>query len=206
MGRSCGDGGVTAWHPDAVTYLPQPMRHQPPRSPRRKLNVALIVLVVVGVVLILCLAGIGGLAWVGSHSTPAANRGASGATGEPVAASQPEPIASRTLSPEEWASIEASQGFPPKPDPKTTAAYIAGLKAINVAIVGKHSNDVMVSRGRDQCQSVHLYPNDRAKLLDLTNRRFTAPDAPDGFGLAAAGKILDVVHKNLCPSFPIATR
>jgi hypothetical protein len=44
---------------------------------------------------------------------------------------------------------------------------------------------------------------DRAKLVDLTNKRFTAVGHPDGFGATKAAKILDVVHKRLCPSYPM---
>jgi hypothetical protein len=59
--------------------------------------------------------------------------------------------------------------------------------------------DTAVSRV--QCGSIKQWPNDRAKLVDLTNRRFTSPDHDTGFGLATAGRILDVVHSRLCPTY-----
>ncbi len=102
------------------------------------------------------------------------------------------------------ASALAENGIPPSPPAAVQEAYLAALKAINPAIVGKKSADTIVDRGRDQCGSIADYPNDRAKLVDLTNKRFTAPDAPTGFGLPTAGKILDVVHQHICPAYPMA--
>lgn len=94
----------------------------------------------------------------------------------------------------------AAAGAPPKPDAATQAKYIAALDAIDPAIVGG-KEDKAVSRGRDQCTSIGQDPQDRAKLVGLANQRFTAPTHPDGFGVATAEKILDVVHQYICPTY-----
>ena len=101
-----------------------------------------------------------------------------------------------------WSSAEAAVGIPPKPDTATQAAYVADLDAIDKAIVGGKVERA-VDRGRDQCRSIKDFPNDRAKLVELTNKRFTAPEHPERFGAVKAGKILDVVHKRLCPTYPM---
>jgi hypothetical protein len=97
------------------------------------------------------------------------------------------------------ASAEAEIGIPPKPDAAGADAYIAALTAIDPDIVhGKP--DKAVSRGRNQCSSIKDSPNDQAKLVRLTNTRFTSPDHPDGFGEAKAGRILEAVRTHLCPA------
>ncbi len=79
------------------------------------------------------------------------------------------------------------------------AALVADLDAIDPDIVhGKP--DKAVNRGRNQCSSVRQFPDDQAKLVDLTNKRFTSPDHPDGFGSDKAAQILAAVRKNLCPT------
>lgn len=114
------------------------------------------------------------------------------------------PIATATateseLSPAEKASIMAEAGIPPEPDTATWRRYINALKAINPDIVhGKEEK--AVDRGRNQCSSFKKH-TDRAKLVDLTNQRFTSPDHPEGFGLSTASLILDVVHEHLCPTY-----
>jgi hypothetical protein len=125
--------------------------------------------------------------------------------GTTPAAGQNTSAAAPAVDPSIQRSNEAAAGIPPVPDAATQAAYIRDLKAINPAIVGRHSNDTMIGRGRNQCSSIKQYPNDRVKLIDLTNKRFTAPDYPNGFGAATAAKILDVVHKRICPSYPMVT-
>lgn len=93
-------------------------------------------------------------------------------------------------------------GLPPKPDATTTTAYIAALTAIDPEIVGDKA-DRAVNRGRDQCSSVLLYPQDKAKLVDLTNQRFTSPNHPRGFGTEKSTKILEVVRKHICPTYGV---
>ena len=95
----------------------------------------------------------------------------------------------------------AANGIPPAPDAATTAAYIAALKAIDPDIVGDKDDKTIVNRGRDQCGSVAQTPNDQAKLVELTNKRFTAPGHPNGFGTDKATQILAVVRQHICPTY-----
>lgn len=91
-------------------------------------------------------------------------------------------------------------GPPPTPGPAAWAAYIRALNAIDPDIVhGKEEK--AVDRGRNQCESVREHPNDRARLIDLTNQRFTSPNHDRGFGLAKAEKILDAVRTYICPGW-----
>lgn len=112
---------------------------------------------------------------------------------------EPAPAASTPAAASSPASSPvAVDGLPPKPDEATAAAYIAALTAIDADIVhGKP--DKAIDRGRNQCFSMRD-TKDRAKLVDLTNKRFTSPTHPDGHGTAKAEKILDIVHKHLCPA------
>lgn len=98
------------------------------------------------------------------------------------------------------AQILADMGVPPTPAPAAWKAYIAALKKIDPAIVGDDEEKV-VDRGRDQCGSVKEFPNDTARLVDLTNKRFTAPGHSDGFGKAKAEKILAAVRQYICPTY-----
>lgn len=84
-------------------------------------------------------------------------------------------------------------------DPDTEAAYLASLRRIDPDIVGDKEPNILVDRGRNQCGSISQWPDDEAKLVDLTNKRFTAPGHPDGFGAAKAKKILKVVREYVCP-------
>lgn len=103
------------------------------------------------------------------------------------------------LTDEQRASIRAEAGLPPEPDTATRTAYIADLNAIDPDIVhGK--DDTAVSRGLNQCSTIKE-TKDRKRLIETTNYRFTSPDHPDGHGTATAEKILDIVHKRLCPDF-----
>ncbi len=97
-------------------------------------------------------------------------------------------------------SAEAAAGIPPKPDAATKQSYITELVALDPDIVhGKEGK--AVSRGRDQCSSVKEWPSDQAKLVDLTQQRFTSPDHPEGFGPDKSTQILAVVRKYLCPTY-----
>ncbi|MEU0838606.1 hypothetical protein ABZ370_03925 [Streptomyces sp. NPDC005962] len=95
---------------------------------------------------------------------------------------------------------ETATGIPPKPDAATQAAYIRALTAIDPGIVDG-DEDKAVSRGRDQCSTIHNFPKDAAKQADLANQRFTSPSHPEGFGQATATLIVKAVHANLCPTF-----
>ncbi|GGN47536.1 hypothetical protein [Streptomyces fuscichromogenes] len=112
---------------------------------------------------------------------------------------KPKASTSATLTDEQRASAAAAAGIPPQPKAATRTAYLAALTAINPDIVhGKP--DTVVDRGLNQCSS-YKTTSDRDQLLKLTNLRFTSPDHPEGFGLTTAAKILDVVHKRLCPDY-----
>lgn len=158
---------------------PPAPQHGPPqaRPPKRQTSPAILVLAVIGGVLGLLLLFGGAVTVLGSEEET------------PTASSSPGSVA----------SAAAAAGIPPEPDQKTWAAYIADLKKIDLAIVD--DEEQAVDRGRNQCSSIKDFPADEAKLVDLTNQRFTAPGHPDGFGKAKATKILAAVRKHLCPTY-----
>ncbi|GGX25213.1 DUF732 domain-containing protein [Streptomyces noursei] len=91
--------------------------------------------------------------------------------------------------------VERDRGIPPKPDAATRAKYIRALEAISPAIVnGKE--DRAVSRGRDTCGTVHSFPKDHAKQVDMTRQRFSGAKE---FTAAQAEQILAAVRTHLCP-------
>ncbi|MFE7354383.1 DUF732 domain-containing protein [Streptomyces sp. NPDC057543] len=105
-----------------------------------------------------------------------------------------------TISTEDRAAAREKAGLPPKPDAATTTAYIKALNAIDADIV--HGKDEKaVDRGLNTCSSVKSSPKDQAKLVDLTNQRFTSPSHPEGHGAATAEKILKAARTHLCPDF-----
>lgn len=116
-----------------------------------------------------------------------------------VAANTPSALPSEVRE-----SIMEKLGYPPQADAATERRYRAALDAIDPDIAHGET-DKAVSRGRDTCRAYKgTYkgkPADRAKLIELTNLRFTSPNHPEGHGLATAERILDVVHKHLCPDF-----
>lgn len=127
-------------------------------------------------VLVICAGVIGGITMSGSD----------GQEGRPAA--QPS------------GTVGTGADIPPEPDAKNWSAYIAALTAIDPDIVhGKEEK--AVDRGRDQCGSVRRSPNDQAKLVDLTTRRFISPDHPEGFGQAKSARILAAVRKYICPTY-----
>ncbi|MFD5724668.1 hypothetical protein ACFWMT_01015 [Streptomyces sp. NPDC058368] len=111
-----------------------------------------------------------------------------------------KPSEAPTLSAADREAAREAAGLPPKPNAATTAAYVKALDAIDTDIVhGK--TEKAVDRGLNTCSSVKSSPNDQAKLIDLTNQRFSSPTHPQGHGPETAEKILSVVRKNLCPDF-----
>ncbi|MGW5259673.1 hypothetical protein ACWEQG_01780 [Microbispora sp. NPDC004025] len=123
--------------------------------------------------------------------------GGCGSESQPSAptTAKPTAIPSAVMS-----SIQADAGIPPKPDPRTQAAFIQALEAIDPDIVhGKE--DKAVDRARNQCSSIKEHPDDRDRLVQLTNMRFTSPDHPDGFGKAKSAKILAAVRTYICPAY-----
>ncbi|MDH6124697.1 hypothetical protein [Kitasatospora sp. GP82] len=89
-------------------------------------------------------------------------------------------------------------GLPPKPDSATVTKLVAALDAIDPDIVSGRP-DQAVDRARSQCQAIYNFPKDKAKLIDLTNQRFTSSKHPDGFGAEKAEKILAAVQADVCP-------
>lgn len=94
----------------------------------------------------------------------------------------------------------AEAGIPPAPDQATADAYIDALDAINPAI-DRDDPESAIERGRNQCSTIKEMPDDRAHQVEMTNMRFTSPDAPEGWGTETAEQILDVVHQHLCPGY-----
>jgi hypothetical protein len=165
-------------------------RRRVPLTRRKKIALA----AVVGTVSLCC--GLTGVAALVADPEPH-----TGGRAAPSSVATPAPTPADPAPP---ASTPAGDGAPPTPRPEVQAAYLADLNAIDDRIVGSHSPETMVSRGRSQCDSIQQYPNDRKKLVDLTNYRFTAPSHPNGFGTTVAEQILTVVHTHLCPAYPMA--
>ncbi|MDN3056192.1 hypothetical protein PH213_16890 [Streptomyces sp. SRF1] len=130
----------------------------------------------------------------------AATLSACGSSDDDSEASAPKKTPAPSASAAPAADAEAAAGIPPKPDAATQARYIRALNAIDPGIVDG-DEDKAVSRGRDQCSTIHNFPKDAAKQADLANQRFTSPSHPEGFGMATAPRIVKAVHSNLCPDF-----
>lgn len=90
--------------------------------------------------------------------------------------------------------------LPPNPAPAEWKAYIAALNDIDPDIIGTKSEQTMVDRGRNQCVSIRLHPDDMKELVRSVNYRFTAPGYPGGFGDEKSEAILAAVRKYICPS------
>lgn len=103
------------------------------------------------------------------------------------------PLANGTTGP------APSVGIAPQPDESTAAEYIKALEAINPEIVDGNPSRA-VSRGRNQCDSIRNYPDDRERLIDFVQIRFNTDKHPNGFDRETSAKILDVVRAHLCPS------
>ncbi|BCJ41059.1 hypothetical protein GCM10010168_46430 [Actinoplanes ianthinogenes] len=116
----------------------------------------------------------------------------------PAAQNSPPPVSGQS-QPDLRASMEAQLGFPPKPDERTTQAYLADLKSIDPALVSSGDPAALVNRGRDQCRDLKVRPE--KDWTAAANQRFTTPQAPEGLGAAAAARIITVVRTRLCPTF-----
>lgn len=92
-----------------------------------------------------------------------------------------------------------SVGIAPQPDESTAAEYVKALEAINPEIVDGNPAKA-VSRGRNQCDSIRNYPDDRERLIDYVQIRFNTSKHPNGFDRETSAKILDVVRAYLCPN------
>ncbi|MGW6209243.1 hypothetical protein ACWF9B_37080 [Streptomyces sp. NPDC055089] len=92
-------------------------------------------------------------------------------------------------------------GLPPEPSATARYAYLEALDTIDPRISKPGTDERTVSRGLDQCGSIKT-TKDRARLIQLTLERFTiGTRLPDINNEATGGKILDTVHKYLCPDF-----
>ncbi|WKK26857.1 DUF732 domain-containing protein [Streptomyces olivoreticuli] len=114
------------------------------------------------------------------------------ATTPPVATSS---VPAAPATPKPLASAEAKMGIPPKPDAAAQAKYIAALDAISPAVVNGKP-DRAVSRGRDTCGTVHSFPTDHTKQVDITRQRFSGATQ---FTTTQAEQILTAVQTHLCP-------
>ncbi|MFG2823009.1 hypothetical protein ACGFX4_26700 [Kitasatospora sp. NPDC048365] len=126
-------------------------------------------------------------------AAPAASSDAGAATGSASA----DPIA--PSAPASKAAPPADAGLPAKPDAAGAARLIAALDTIDKDIVGGKP-DKAIDNARNQCQAVYNFPKDHAKLVDLTNQRFTSAAHPNGFGPETAEKILAALQATLCPA------
>lgn len=118
------------------------------------------------------------------------------------AAPEKKPLpAPSTPSPAAVADTEATaSGIPPEPDAVKKLGYLRALNNIDPDIVhGKE--DKAVDRGRNQCQTIHNFPEDKPKQAGMAELRFTSPSHPGGFGKLKAAQIVEAVHTNLCPTF-----
>ncbi|GLY06282.1 MULTISPECIES: hypothetical protein [Actinoplanes] len=134
-----------------------------------------------------------GLALTGCSSAKTDEEATAAVPAAPASAA----AASGTTSPEMRASIEAQLGFPPAPNPQTTAAYLADLKTISPAIISTGTPESLVNRGRDQCRDIKQLPE--AQWTTRAGERFASPEQP--LPAAEAEKVVQVVRKRLCPSF-----
>ncbi|MGW4891863.1 hypothetical protein ACWEQL_06295 [Kitasatospora sp. NPDC004240] len=125
--------------------------------------------------------------------------GTPAATTAPTAAPTAAPAPGETTPAPAKPAPPSDAGLPAKPDAAATAKVIAALEAIDPAIVGGKPEQA-VDRARNQCQSMYQFPKDRAKLIELADQRFTAPDHPQGFGPEKAEKIVDALRTTLCPT------
>ncbi|MFE3106298.1 DUF732 domain-containing protein [Kitasatospora indigofera] len=130
-----------------------------------------------------------------SPTSPAADApgSAPASPGDPAPADPAAPAATAKPSP------PADAGLPPKPDSALLAKLVGALDAIDRDIVAGDP-DKAAERARNTCQDIYRYPKDKAKLVDLTNQRFTSAKHPSGWGPEQAAKILEAVRSAVCPT------
>ncbi|WP_190209631.1 DUF732 domain-containing protein [Kitasatospora indigofera] len=133
-----------------------------------------------------------------SPTSPAADAPGSASPGDPAPA---DPTAADPAAPAATAkpSPPADAGLPPKPDSALLAKLVGALDAIDRDIVAGDP-DKAAERARNTCQDIYRYPKDKAKLVDLTNQRFTSAKHPSGWGPEQAAKILEAVRGAVCPT------
>jgi hypothetical protein len=95
---------------------------------------------------------------------------------------------------------EGIAGIAAEPDQATALEYLDVLVKIDRDIV-HNEEEKAVDRGRDLCAAVKSTPDDEAKLVQATIRRFTSPNHPKGFGEAKSKRILAATSRYICPSY-----
>ncbi|MGW1180983.1 hypothetical protein ACWD7Y_03085 [Streptomyces drozdowiczii] len=114
---------------------------------------------------------------------------------------KPAAPAGRTISEADRDAAREAAGLPPEPSAADRYAYLEALDEIDPRISKPGKDEQSLSRGINQCGSIKT-TKDRAKLIELTLSRFTIDTRlPDINNEATGGKILDAVHKHLCPDF-----
>ncbi|MFF3690710.1 hypothetical protein [Streptomyces sp. NPDC002187] len=130
-------------------------------------------------------------------------------SGETDGGLKPDPKASATtrieapaMSDKERDKAREAAGLPPEPEPAARQAFLDGLNAIDPRIIKPGKEDQAVSRGLNQCMFIKSYAKDRDKLVQSTLERFTVTTRlPEIATPETGGKILDAVHKHICPDF-----
>ncbi|WLQ69286.1 hypothetical protein [Streptomyces glycanivorans] len=106
------------------------------------------------------------------------------------------------LTQEQRDAAREAAGLPPEPKGAERQAYLDALNAIDTRIIKPGKEDQAISRGINQCSSIKSFPDDRNKLVQLTLERFTITSRlPEISNPDTGGKVLDAVHKHICPSF-----
>lgn len=184
----------------------------PPPAPKKRMPVWAIVLIVIGA-LFLGLIVLGLIVGPQDTTTSSGDKPSSPAP----AASSPKPVES-TKAPEpttapskpspsssptvDMDKVREAAGLPPSPKPPARQAYLDALNAIDPRIIKPGKEDQAVSRGINQCGSIKSSPDDREKLVQATLERFTITTRlPEIATPETGGKVLDAVHKHLCPDF-----
>ncbi|PWJ02403.1 hypothetical protein DKG34_38665 [Streptomyces sp. NWU49] len=107
-----------------------------------------------------------------------------------------------SISAEDKAKAREAAGLPPEPDAAARKAFLDALNAIDSRIIKPGKEDQAVSRGLNQCSSIKSSPGDREKLAQLALERFTVTTRLPEIATQETGeRILDAVHKHLCPDF-----
>ncbi|MFE9912759.1 hypothetical protein [Streptomyces clavifer] len=110
-----------------------------------------------------------------------------------------KPSSPPSLTAEQRASVYAATGLPDT-TPEQEAAFVAALDSIDKDIAHGKA-DKAAGRGRSQCQTIHNWPDDMEKQVDLAAQRFTSPTHPEGRTPETAAKINAAAHAHLCPAF-----
>lgn len=107
-----------------------------------------------------------------------------------------------SLSAEDKAKAREAAGLPPEPSAEARKAFLDALNAIDPRIIKPGKDDQAVSRGLNQCSSIKSSPDDKTKLAQQALERFTVTTRLPEIATPDTGqKIVDAVHKHLCPDF-----